>query len=228
MSPFLRPYFAVFVLLYPPIFAAKYFNVEWAERILVPLFVVLVFAVNAYINPLGVGKNKYLFLAFLFVCVGNILLNLTDLRVPVAISFLLTHLNLILFYSHKQPWQRRDAKYLFPVLLSSAAAFWFVSLRVPSMRESLLLGCYLLMLTVMLWRALCIFATGERSVGRFLVIGGSFLFYLTDILVSANIVYEANSLVALTWICYPPALFMLSLMNYPFHVDTGDPAAAGG
>jgi uncharacterized membrane protein YhhN len=205
--------------MYPAIFAAKYFNVDSAERILVPLFVILVFAVSAYLNPIAVGKNKYLFLAFLFICIGDILLNLTNLRVLVAVSFLLTHLNLTLFYSYRMRWQSGDFRLLFPVLLTSAAAFWFVSLKEPSLQQCLLLGCYLLMLTAMLWRALCVFATGERAKGKFLLAGGSFLFYLTDIFVSANVVYETNSLVALTWICYPPALFMLSLMNFPFQSE---------
>jgi hypothetical protein len=157
MCPVLRLYVAACGLLYPAIFAAKYFNADWAERILVPSFVLLVFAANAYINPIRFGKNKYLLLAFLFVAVGDTLVNLTSLRVAVAVSFLLTHLNLILFYSYEKPWKRGDAKYLVPVLVSSLAALWFVSLRTPTVRDSLLLGCYLLMLTLMLWRALCIF-----------------------------------------------------------------------
>ena len=68
----------------------------------------------------------------------------------------------------------------------------------------------------MLWRAVCFWGTDEPAPQKWLVIGGSMLFYCTDVAVSTNVVFNSKILVALTWICYSPALFMLSAMNYPF------------
>jgi ABC-type transport system involved in cytochrome c biogenesis permease subunit len=45
-----RHYAIACLLLYPTIFVVKYFNVEWAEKIFVPLYVLMVLAFNVYVN----------------------------------------------------------------------------------------------------------------------------------------------------------------------------------
>lgn len=211
-----RHYFAVCYLLYPAIFVAKYFEVAWAEKIFVPFFVILVLAFNVYINPIKKGKNRFLLYAFLFVCVGDIIINLISFNEWSVLSFVLTHVNLILFFSFKHRWSRADLKYIIPVALLSLGIFLSFRPNIPTSKEAFLFGCYLLVLSTMLWRATSFLSTRELAITKFLIVVGALLFYLTDVFVSTNVVFDSSILLALTWICYPPALFMLSLMNYPF------------
>jgi hypothetical protein len=216
MKKIFRYYFVVCCLLYPLIFTVKYFNVEWAEKIFVPAFVLLVFAFNVYLNPLAKGKNIFLFFAFFFVCLGDIIINLFEFDTVAVVSFLLTHANLILYYSSRQPWGKADVKYLMPVALLSAAIFLLTRPRMTAAWQLAGFGVYLTVLSVMLWRAVCLRETNDAARQKWLIIGGSLLFYCTDVAVSANVVFNTKILLALTWICYTPALFMLSVMNYPF------------
>lgn len=211
-----RHYFITCYLLYPTIFVAKYFEIRWAEKIFVPFFVILVLAFNVHINPIKKGKNRFLMYAFLFVCVGDIIINLISFNEWSVFSFVLTHINLILFFSFKHHWSSGDVKYTIPVALLSISIFFWALPNIPTTKEAVLFGCYLLVLSTMLWRAVSFLGTKELAITKFLIIGGALLFYLTDVCVSTNVVINSKILLALTWICYPPALFMLSLMNYPF------------
>ena len=210
-------------LLYPAIFAVKYFNVEWAEKILVPVFVLLVFTFNVYLNPLAKGKNIFLFFAFFFVCLGDIVINLFSLDTVAVVSFMLTHTNLILYYSSRRHWAKIDVKYLIPVVLMSGVIFLSVRPRIPAAWLAVAFGVYLSVLSLMLWRAFCFWATEAPAWQKWMVSGGSFLFYCTDAAVSTNVVFKAKILLALTWICYIPALFMLSVMNYQFKPRSNAP-----
>ena len=216
MKKIFHSYFVACCLLYPAIFTVKYCNIERAEKIFVPVFVLLVFAFNVYLNPLAKGKNIFLFFAFFFVCLGDILINLFGFYTVAVVSFLLTHTNLILYYSAQHHWAKPDVKYLIPVVLLSAVIFLLVRPRIFAAWQLAAFGFYLSVLGTMLWRAVCFWGTDEPAGQKGLVIGGSLLFYCTDVAVSANVVFNTKILVALTWICYSPALFMLSVMNYPF------------
>jgi len=83
----------------------------------------------------------------------------------------------------------------------------------PHITSKLFVYCisaYMLLLTLMLWRAICLF----RDKNNLKIILGSVLFYLGDIAVIMMLPYgDSTALNVETWATYPPALFLLSLSS---------------
>lgn len=212
----IRIYLLLCILLYPLIFFAKYFNYEFLEKIFVPLFVTLVFVFNIWLNPPKKGNNLFLFLAFICVCAGDFIINLTNWGGWFIVPFILVHISLIIYFSKEKKWMKRDAVLLIPILLINIVLIFLLKPFIGDASRLLLLTTYLLILSTMLWRAICFAESKAFITNKILIIGGAFLFFITDVCVASNILLNTKILVAITWICYVPALVMLSMMNYSF------------
>lgn len=203
-------------LLWPVLFISKCHDIVLWQKISVPLFVTLVFFYNYYLNPLKSKNDIFLFFAFLFVCAGDFIVNLTELGAWFIVPFVLVHINLIIYFSRERPWEKKDILYSLPILIMSVTIYTLMWNSIGSTLLRVVFAAYLLLLSTMLWRAAMMFTTGRDLANRIMITAGAMLFYITDVSVASNEVLKTGFLVALTWICYPPALVMLSLMNFPF------------
>ena len=186
------------------------------EMIFIPLFVSLVFIYNAHSNPFSKRNNAFLFFAFLFVCLGDYIINLTQWGAWFIIPFVLVHVNLILYFSKEKPWTKSDIKFVWPIMLLSALLYFILIPIIADTTRLLVLAIYMALLSTMLWRAICYTTTKNNDPQKIRIIAGAFLFYVTDLSVASNVVIQSKVLIVVTWICYVPALVMLSLMNYSF------------
>jgi uncharacterized membrane protein YhhN len=209
----IKNYIAVAVLFFIAILFSKTANCESITKYLIPVFVAFVF-VHAVAYNLPLTKNhKFLLLAFGFVCIGDFMINLSSYGKYSVLAFCCTHICLTIYYFSDNKFKLVNLTYLITVLLFSAALFLIINKNIDEVYLSIVFGAYLTVLSVMLWRALCYLQSENRFVRKFLIISGSLLFFITDICVSANVVYNSKTLIIITWICYPPALVMLSLTN---------------
>lgn len=215
MSTKIKLYLLISLLLYPLIFLAKYHNNELWERILVPLFVTFVFIFNWFQNPLSGKNNIYLFLAFLFVCAGDYIVNLTHWGGVFIIPFVLVHIFLILYFSKEKSWKFHDLKWLLPVLATVVLIQILAYPYIEKISYRIVFMLYTFLLATMVWRAICFSQTKQERFNKIMIISGAVLFLITDVSVGLNVVLKTQWLVALTWICYVPSLVMLSLMNTP-------------
>jgi len=215
MKRYFKIYIIVFLILYPLIVFTKSFGYTDISKWLIPLLVTMVF-ISQMIFNFHLGRIKWLLsLAFLFVCTGDFFINLTSLGQYSVLAFVCTHICLITYYFSENRFQKKDFLLFLPVLILSLLAYFSIFSKLSAF-QAIVFAVYLSVLSTMLWRALCYLNFSTPNTRKFLIIAGSFLFYLTDVFVSTNVVFNCNGLVVATWICYPPALLFLSLMNYRF------------
>ena len=170
---------------------------------LIPVYVLLT---ALYSVSLTCRDGRLLTAALFCAFIGDACINWIHWK-PGALIFCLAHLLLIAFYLNIQPIRRQDLLVLLPFVAVGGAYYLAVKDDVPSQALAWLLIAYLILLSMMAWRALC---TNNSTVFPLLAIG-SLLFYLTDLSVLSDILYEERLFSLLTWTLYPPALFLLSL-----------------
>ncbi|MDR1088232.1 MAG: lysoplasmalogenase family protein [Coriobacteriales bacterium] len=89
-----------------------------------------------------------------------------------------------------------------------------LNLHEQNLEYELVVPLYMVILSLMAWRSICTF--GERQSGR--IIAGSLLFYACDVFILAELTAPNFSnppltLLILSWLCYLPALFLLSCIG---------------
>ena len=206
-------YITLSFLCYVTILFSKLVEYETITTYLIPFFVFLVFISAIVFNWPLVKKRWLLCLAFGFVCIGDFLLNLTTYGKYCVLAFCATHICLIIYYLQDNHFKKSDLNYLFLLFGFSATLYLLINRAIAEVYLSVVFAVYLIVLSTMLWRALCYIKSDNTLLRKVLIIAGSSLFYITDICVSSNELYHTKTLIILTWICYPPALVMLSLIN---------------
>lgn len=193
------------VVVWGTLLFTRVLGMDGISRWLIPAFVLTMF--------IRVKPNfRILKFALLFCLIGDIFINLSPwkfLCVPafaVAHGFLMIH-----FYHFKQQWKWG---YIWVLGIADALFIFTIHNQVASAAHWIVMVSYLLILSGMLAMA---FSTRSLSPkGRFLsrfVVLGALLFYVTDLMVIAQFLTQ-NSIFAIgIWVCYPPALYILSGME---------------
>lgn len=188
----------------------KAFELEAFNPIIMVLLSSLVISsVGLFLKNKSIGSFSFL-VAFLMILLGDVFLNFTELKSLHILSFAIAHIFLIIFfwaYSKKS----MSFKFALPGLVLSVLAY--LLLVVPKMPHTLAIpfAFYLLILTVMTWRAYAYAFEnrGNAHVSLLLFFGAS-LFYLTDILVGIRILYAMPKINVLVYAIYPPSLILLN------------------
>jgi hypothetical protein len=157
--------------------------------------------------------NILLYFVFLFILIGDGIINWSEYKQLSVIPFSLTHILLALYYILDIQFVKKDFIFLMPVLAFSALLFFKVH---ADIQDNLLLTVFIIYLNIlnfMLWRALCYLRLNSNGLKTLFVILGSLFFYFTDVSVCLYSIYKQESLIAIIWVLYPPALLLLSLMN---------------
>jgi hypothetical protein len=213
MKPKDALYLIVLGLLYILILISKILGCDSISRIAIPVMVITIF-IYAVISNFSIPKAKiFLLLAFGFVCIGDILINLTTFWKYSVLAFCCTHICLIIYYFLENRFEKQDLINLLIIFIIGLSIFLKINSDITELGLSVLFGVYLSILSTMLWRATCYLKSNNSLIRKLLIMSGSLLFYITDICVSANVIYQSKTLIIITWICYPPALVMLSMMN---------------
>jgi uncharacterized membrane protein YhhN len=129
---------------------------------------------------------------------------------PGVVIFLACHICLLIYFLKKKHFEAKELLYIIPLLAISAI---FCIVIVPQIGSALLkngVPFYMLLLTLMLWRAICLY----RDKDNLKIIIGSILFFITDIsVIMIQAFGNTDALRIETWAAYPPALFLLSLID---------------
>jgi hypothetical protein len=213
MNKYLKIYFLLFILFYAAIFYFRTNNVEEVTRIIIPLFVFMIFLFVLFTNNIMNKHNVLLYVVFLFILIGDCIINWSEYKQLSIIPFILTHIFLALYYILDIKFVKKDFIFLIPVLAFSALLFFKVHVDIQGNLLLAVFIVYLSILNFMLWRALCYLRSNQNGLKTLFVILGSLFFYLTDISVYLYSIYKQENLIAIIWILYPPALLLLSLMN---------------
>ncbi len=209
----LNIYFLLFIIFYPAIFYFRTNNIEEVTRIIIPLFVFIIFIFVLLTNSADERHNIILSFCFWFILTGDCIINWSQHIKFSIIPFSLAHVLLGIYYIFDTKFKRKDFLFLIPVLIFSALLF---SITRGEIKSALLQSAFIIYLTIlsfMLWRALCYLRSNQNSLKILLVIVGSLFFYVTDIFVSLYAIYDNKIFITLIWIIYPPGLFFLSLIN---------------
>lgn len=209
----LNIYFLLFIIFYPAIFYFRTNNIENVTRIIIPLFVFIIFIFVLLTNSPDKRHNIILYFVFLFILTGDCIINWTKHNELSIIPFSLTHILLGIYYIFETRFKGKDFLFLIPVLIFSALLFFMAKNNIQGALLQSAFIAYLTILNFMLWRALCFLRSNENNLKILLVIVGSLFFYMTDIFVSLYAIYDNKIFIKLIWIIYPPALFFLSLIN---------------
>lgn len=213
MSKYIKIYFLLFILFYPAIFYFRINNTEEITRIIIPLFAFMIFLFVLLTNNTNNRHNVLLYFVFLFVLIGDCIINWSGGKQFSIIPFSLTHILLALYYILDINFEKKDFLFLIPVLVFSALLFFKVYEEIEGKLLMAAFIVYLNILNFMLWRSLCYLRSTQDNLKILLAIIGSLFFYMTDIFVSLYSIYDNKIFITLIWIIYPPALFFLSLMN---------------
>lgn len=213
MSKYLKIYFLLFILFYAAIFYFRTNNVEEVTRIIIPLFVFMIFLFVLFTNNTMNRRNILLYLVFLFILIGDGIINWSEYKQLSIIPFSLTHIFLALYYLLDIKFVKKDFIFLLPVLAFSALLFFKVHADIQGNLLLTVFIIYLNILNFMLWRALCYLRSNQNGLKILFVTSGSLFFYFTDVSVCLHSIYKQESLIAIIWILYPPALLLLSLIN---------------
>lgn len=155
-------------------------------------------------------SRTHLMVALGFCLGGDVLINWTPWGDGCIVFFTVTHLSLLWIFLHLRRPRWAELPTFLPGFLVSAVVFAAV---LPILTKSWmppLLGAYLLLLDLMVWRSVALLRSPRPEGGRLLAVG-AILFFLTDHLVILQIYRPASAWVVATWICYPPALALLAL-----------------
>ncbi len=213
MNKYLKSYFLIFILFYVAIFYFRTNNVEEVTKIIIPLFVFMIFIFVLFTNNIRNRRNILLYFIFLFILVGDCIINWSEHKQLSVIPFGITHIFLTFYYMLDIKFLKKDFIFLIPVLAFSALLFFKVHADIP---DNLLLTVFIIYLSIlnfMFWRALCYLQSEQNILKISFVILGSLFFYFTDVSVSLYSIYKQEYLIMIIWILYPPALFLLSMMN---------------
>lgn len=145
------------------------------------------------------------FVTFLFVFAGDFFLNFTSYRILHIASFAVALIFIISSFAVRFPRLGRVKPLLLTALLS---AVLYGIIVVPALPHKLAVhfAVYLLLLTLMVWRAYLL--RGQGGEGRVLF-AGALLFYITDILVGVRIIYQPEHINTPIYLLYPWALILL-------------------
>ncbi|MBN1474459.1 MAG: hypothetical protein JW914_07590 [Syntrophaceae bacterium] len=209
----LNIYFLLFIIFYPAIFYFRTNNIEEVTRIIIPLFVFIIFIFVSLTISTGEQHNIILYFVFLFILTGDCIINWSQHIKFSIIPFSLAHILLGIYYIFDIRFKRKDFLFFIPVLIFSALLFFMARGEIKGALLQSAFIIYLTILNFMLWRALCYLRSKQNSLKILLVIVGSLFFYMTDIFVSLYAIYDNKIFITLIWIIYPPALFFLSLIN---------------
>ncbi len=210
MTRFLRLYGLFFAMLYPVIFFLRIHGIESVTRYLIPSYVFILFVVTSIINR---KKHILLSIVFFLIFCGDTIINLMEDIRPSVIPFTLTHLLLFFYFLKNKEMQYRD---IFPMLLVfTVSTTLFLTLKRDILDFKMLLAFagYLFILSMMVWRGLCFIYSNKTMYYKTCIIVGSMMFFFTDIFVSLFTIYHQKSFLIIIWILYPPALFLLSIIN---------------
>lgn len=213
MNKYLKIYFLLFILFYAVIFYFRTNNVEEVTRIIIPLFVFMIFLFVLFTNNIMNRHNTLLYLVFLFILIGDCIINWSKYKHLSIIPFSLTHIFLAVYYILDIQFVKKDFIFLIPVLAFSTLLFFKIHADIQGNYLQVVFIIYLNILNFMLWRALCYLRSNQNGLKTLFVILGSLFFYFTDVSVCLYSIYKQESLITIIWILYPPALFLLSLMN---------------
>jgi uncharacterized membrane protein YhhN len=198
-------------------FALRAFNMFSAARFFIPVFVLLA-AIASFVNARDRSFKQgslLLTIALLVAFCADTVINFVDPLPSVAfkpgvVIFLACHICLLAYFFKKKPFETKELLYILPFLGISAI---FCAAIVPQIESALLtygVPFYMFLLTLMLWRAICLYNDKDNVK----IILGAVLFFITDI--SVIMIQAFGNIQALrieTWAVYPPALFLLSLID---------------
>ncbi|MDR2580517.1 MAG: lysoplasmalogenase family protein [Fibromonadaceae bacterium] len=208
-------YFAIASVFYVVIFWLRVFEFPEIAKFCIPAFVLMV-ALYSFINAKDKSLKQgslLLTLALAFAFCADAVINFISVQIGVMVFFA-THICLVIYYLKKKPLERKEVLYIAPLL---AITIMFCMAVVPHTSDKLYIygiPAYMVLLTVMLWRAVCLFNDKDNLK----IILGSALFYLTDISVIMMLAYgDSTALNIEAWAMYPPALFLLSLVGNKEH-----------
>lgn len=213
MNKYLKIYFLLFIIFYTIIFHFRTNNVEEVTRIIIPLFVFTIFLFALFTNNKTSGHNILLCFSFLFILIGDCIINWSEHKQLSIFPFSLTHIFLALYYIFDIHFVKKDFIFLIPVLALSALLFFKIYEDIQGNYLLTVFIVYLIILDFMLWRALCYLRSGQNGLKILFVTLGSLFFYFTDISVILYLIYKQERMVFIIWLLYPPALLLLSMMN---------------
>lgn len=204
----------LFLILYSWVLYLKITHAHFLAHAIIPFFIGLFFVFSVITVSTKNRRNLLVPAALFFVLCGDILINWTPYGIYCIIPFALTHLLMTLFYLHLQPYKQKDLLVLAPILLISSFLFAFIQNDISSLILKIAAGIYWIILDIMLWRAFNVcFSSQIGSSIKWKVGGGAFLFYVTDIVVSLEIIYPCDLFRITTWLIYPLALAALSTLG---------------
>jgi hypothetical protein len=213
MKTFKWSYFIVFCIFYVSIFILKYIDNEIIAKYAIPLFVFITFMYSLISAKKNAGSSYLMPLALFFALCGDTLINLTSHGDLCIVAFSITHTCLILLYFSVQKFSKSDLLILLPMILLSVWLFISIQADIQTSFLRVIFAIYLSILNFMLWRAFCVLKSNINKTIKVLIVTGSILFFATDILVCMQIIYGSKIFVTFTWLLYPPALYLLSLVN---------------
>lgn len=210
--------FTVLALLFWPILAiTRSLRVESVTRIIIPLYIALLLG-NVLWTYFMRPKRPCILLifAFFFLFIGDLIVNLATPYMAISPAFfVVTHLLLAIFFIKETGLKRNDLFLGAPIAMASGVIMFFTLPDAPSLSIAIGLTIYLLVLSLMGWRASCYLLRPEFDrKKRIMVAVGGILFYITDIIVGIYTIYHTGSLITWIWIFYPPALFCLSSFEW--------------
>lgn len=206
-------YFVLSSIFAIAILTTKMFQIELAYNILIPIFV----GMAAYWCFLksenkSIKGNLLLILALFVAFIADTLNNWVEPAIIGLGFFLGTQMLLIAFFFKKKKFENKDLIKLIPFL---GWAVIFCIKFVPQFSSLLYyigIPCYVALVTCMLWRAMCLYKI-DTDDDQFAMLGG-LCFFVCDISVVSSLVFGNLPVIDLVvWIVYPPALFLLSLID---------------
>jgi len=206
-----KVYFLIASMFYMVLFGLRVFEYPEIAKFCIPTFVLLT-ALYSFANAKDRTFKQgslLLTLALAFAFCADVVINFFP-NLPGVAIFCAVHICLVAYYLKKKPLESKEFLYIIPIL---AISTMFCIAILPHITSKLFVYCisaYMLLLTLMLWRAICLF----RDKNNLKIILGSVLFYLGDIAVIMMLPYgDSTALNVETWATYPPALFLLSLSS---------------
>lgn len=185
-------------------------SVDALTRWWIPAFELAVLARALFpLRPWSASRT-HLVVGLAFCLGGDVLINWTPWGDGCIAFFTVTHLNLLWIFLQLRRFRWAESPTLLPGFLASAAVFAAVLPGLSKAWMPPLLGAYMFLLDLMVWRSLALLRS-PRSEGGRLLAAGAILFFLTDHLVILQIYRPASVWVVATWLCYPPALALLAL-----------------
>jgi len=183
----------------------------------IPAFVLMT-AIYSFVNAKDRSLKQgslLLTLALAFAFCADVVINFISSTYGVAVFFIV-HTLLIIFFVKKKPFEVKEIKYIIPLLAIGVLFFIAIYPGLAAKTQLHIYGiaAYLLLLTIILWRALCLYNDKDNLK----IILGSVLFYLGDISVVMILAFGHSPVLDIvlnteTWLKYTPALFLLSLID---------------